>query len=937
MGLCGQPANCLNNKRRSTRGGGASRCSLAEQKTVVSIEWRDIDNVSESFLDGTSSEIYSNNNNASSPTTATAAAAAAAVDKIVGEVDDSKFLSSMTQMDLKESMKGQQLQLLSSSLHHKRRLWQAKRDRFGLLDPLRNPQRTITKLTLAVETAPSSNAIEEIMMKSGLKCSPRELNTILSALKDTERSVEFFEWMRSRGKTKANTHAYNFMCKILVQRQAWSRIDVLLKEMVEDDCKPDDFTYNMLIQFVGKARYPQHATKYFHEMLHMGVTPNRQTYSMIMMLYQKFGKLVEAEFVYQHMMQSGFISCTACSAMLTLYTRGGLYEKAEQVIQDMQVKGVAPDRDNWLKQLNAYGQQGKVKQAELVMFAMQEAGMTLGIVGYNSMITAYGKANRYESAVVLFDKLKEAGLQPDEVTYSCMIGACGREGKLKDALIYFEGMKARGICPSLSNFNTLINLHGKSRNVVGVVRVLSDMKKLGCRPDSHTLDAAVKAFERAGKSKKVMQVLTLLRDAGWFPSVACYGTLLHIYLKCSMQQEALQTFYALRKVEVAPKEYMCRSLICLCKESGMYDEAVKVFTEMQAAGVMPSMESSCTIMNVYSLMGEVAEAEALFNNLRQSRQKLDKIAYNVMINVYMRAGMNEEATSLFNIMEEQDDLVPDSYTFHSMLRLYQKCNMPLEAEKVYWRMVNAGIELDEVMCNCVINCCGRVLPLEETSRIFQDMIGMGFCANNITFNVMIDLYGKAGMLDRARNALKLAQSQGAADKISFSTLINAYGKRHDFPKMEATLWEMQNAGLGGSLEAFNSMLDSYGKAGLLDKLEDVLERMKKAGCRRDLSTYNILINIYGRNNQLGKMADIFQEMHDEGLQPDRWTYNTIIRTYGCADLPDQAVKTFKEMQDADIMPDRVTYINLIGAFEKTGNLLEAARWSLWMTQAGYSK
>jgi hypothetical protein len=103
MGLCGQPANCLTNKRRSTRGGGASRCSLAEQKTVVSIEWRDIDNVSESFLDGISSEIYSNNNNASSPTAATAATAAAAAaavdaDKIVGEADDSKFLSSMTQV-----------------------------------------------------------------------------------------------------------------------------------------------------------------------------------------------------------------------------------------------------------------------------------------------------------------------------------------------------------------------------------------------------------------------------------------------------------------------------------------------------------------------------------------------------------------------------------------------------------------------------------------------------------------------------------------------------------------------------------------------------------------------------------------------------------------------------------------------------------------------
>ncbi len=70
---------------------------------MVSIEWRDIDNVSESFLDGISSEIYSNNNNASSPTAATAATAAAAAaavdaDKIVGEADDSKFLSSMTQV-----------------------------------------------------------------------------------------------------------------------------------------------------------------------------------------------------------------------------------------------------------------------------------------------------------------------------------------------------------------------------------------------------------------------------------------------------------------------------------------------------------------------------------------------------------------------------------------------------------------------------------------------------------------------------------------------------------------------------------------------------------------------------------------------------------------------------------------------------------------------
>jgi hypothetical protein len=40
------------------------------------------------------------------------------------------------------------------------------------------------------------------------------------------------------------------------------------------------------------------------------------------------------------------------------------------------------------------------------------------------------------------------------------------------------------------------------------------------------------------------------------------------------------------------------------------------------------------------------------------------------------------------------------------------------------------------------------LPVEEMHKIFQQMNDARFAPNNITFNVMIDLYAKAGMLDR---------------------------------------------------------------------------------------------------------------------------------------------------------------------------------------------
>ena len=46
---------------------------------------------------------------------------------------------------------------------------------------------------------------------------------------------------------------------------------------------------------------------------------------------------------------------------------------------------------------------------------------------------------------------------------------------------------------------------------------------------------------------------------------------------------------------------------------------------------------------------------------------------------------------------------------------------------------------------------------------------------------------------------------------------------------------------------------------------------------------------------------------------------------------------FREMQDAGLEPDEITYKQLVRAFRRAGEYLEAARWSLWMKQAGFSR
>lgn len=605
----------------------------------------------------------------------------------------------------------------------------------------------VIKLVKSIETLPS-NAVHSLLSKSELQFTTREASFLLNGIHSQEKALAAFDWLYKSRKTTRNVYAYNIILKILGSRHEWSRIDALLSQMEEDNCEPDDYTFNTIIMSASKASYVSYATKSFKLMLQKGVQPTKLTYSMMMLLYQRKGYVEDAEQVYTHMVESGVHAVTAYSAMIALYTRSGMFVKSEQVMKVMKLNEVAPDRDNWLKQLNTYGQQGKIEEAEAIMETITSLGLSLGIVGYNSMITAYGKAALYDKAAALFERMKSEGLEPDEVTYSCMTGACGRVGKLREALRFFDEMKKLGIKPTSSNFCTMISLYGKAGNFPGILRVISDMKELGVKPDWHTLDAVVRAYDRAGQTNKVLQAMTLLRTVGWVEEPRSYGTLLHVYLKCNLQQEALRIFFAMRKHNTAPKEYMCRSLICACKDAGMFEGAHAVFEEMQVAGVVPSLESSCTMINVYGLNGDVKAAEALFESLRSSVQKLDIIVYNVMINVYMRFEMHEEALRLYSSMEEDDQLLPDSYTYHSMLRICQKCNLQEQAEEIYWRLRNSGVELDEVMCNCVLNTCARFLPLEEVHKVFQEMLALGYIPNNITFNVMIDLYGKAGMLDR---------------------------------------------------------------------------------------------------------------------------------------------------------------------------------------------
>ena len=768
----------------------------------------------------------------------------------------------------------------------------------------------------------------------GPELSVERCNAILKGLErcSDSKTMKFFEWMRENGKLEGNVSAYNLALRVLGRRGDWDAAETMIWEMNGDsDCQVNFQVYNTLIYACYKQGHVELGTKWFRLMLENGVRPNVATFGMVMSLYQKGWNVADSEYAFSQMRSFGITCQSAYSAMITIYTRMSLYDKAEEVIDFIQEDKVILNLENWLVLLNAYSQQGKLQEAERVLFSMQNAGFSPNIVAYNMLITGYGKASNMDAAQHIFRNLKNVGLEPDESTYRSMIEGWGRAENYKEAEWYYNELKRLGFKPNSSNLYTMINLQAKYADGEDAARTLDDMKRIGCQYSS-VLGTLLQAYERAGRIDRVPQIL----KGSFYEYVLVNQTscsiLVMAYVKHCLVDDAIKVLQEKQWKDTIFEDNLYHLVICSCKELGRLENAVKIYSQMP--NKKPNLHIMCTMIDIYSTLGRFSDAENLYLKLKSSEISLDMIAFSIVVRMYVKSGSLKDACSVLETMDEQKNIVPDIYLFCDMLRIYQQCGMLDKLQDLYYRILKMGVTWDSEMYNCVINCCARALPVDELSRLFDEMLLHGFAPNTITLNVMLDVYGKSRLFKKARKVLWLARKRGLVDVISYNTIIAAYGQSKDLKKMLSTVRQMQFNGFSVSLEVYNCMLDSYGKEGQIESFRSVLRRMKESSCASDHYTYNIMINIYGEQGWIEEVANVLTELKESGLGPDLCSYNTLIKAYGIAGMVEDAVVLVKEMRENGIQPDRITYINLINALRKNDEFLEAVKWSLWMKQMG---
>ncbi|WOG99452.1 hypothetical protein DCAR_0518804 [Daucus carota subsp. sativus] len=304
----------------------------------------------------------------------------------------------------------------------------------------------------------------------------------------------------------------------------------------------------------------------------------------------------------------------------------------------------------------------------------------------------------------------------------------------------------------------------------------------------------------------------------------------------------------------------------------------------------------------------------------------------------------QSALKIFDLLRKQHWYEPKGQTYTKLLVMLGKCRQPNQASLLFEIMLSEGLQptidvytallsaygfsglidkafqiiediksfseckLDVHTYSVLINCCFKYRRFDRVEHILQEMSYLGIQCSTVTYNTIIDGYGKAQLCTCL------------PDVFTFNSVVGTYGNCGQIEKMEKWFDEFQHMGVNPDIITFNILIQSYGKAGMYEKMSLVMEFMEKRFVSPTIVTFNIVINVFRRVKNIDQMEEFFLKMKHQGLKPNSITYCTLISAYSEAGLMHKVDSIMRQVENTDVILDTPFFNSAITAYGRAGNV-----------------
>lgn len=413
-------------------------------------------------------------------------------------------------------------------------------------------------------------AVLEKLRQSGVRLDIAAYNCVLDvcvSMGEMGRAKELVEEMRTIGTLDIVT--YNTLLKGYCVKRDVQGGKQLLKEMERVGLKPNDVSYNCIINAAASAGDFQEAWATVDMMEARGIAIDHYTVSIMM---KALKRVKNPKYV---------------GRALALLDRSGLSAWSDEILLNTVLETCIRHRE--------------YQRLEAILSKKGQDGCLVwpSVHTYASLIKASGVLKRLEQCWDLWKELtQKRDLQPNEIVLGCMLDALVSNGKLEDAVDLFQVWKKR-VTPNSVLYSTIMKGFANSHQAVRALETWNAMRADGIPGNTVVYNVVIDAQARVGAMEKVSELFGAMRREGCVPDVITYSTVVKGYCVRGDLDQAFKVFRSMQANNMVNDAIIYNTVLDGCIRHNRMDLADELLVDMEERSIAPSNFTLGILVKMY--------------------------------------------------------------------------------------------------------------------------------------------------------------------------------------------------------------------------------------------------------------------------------------------------------------------------------------------------
>lgn len=468
----------------------------------------------------------------------------------------------------------------------------------------------------------------------------------------------------------------------------------------------------------------------------------------------------------------------------------------------------------------------------------------LNTVVWNSMINEYIRKKHFQLAEDLFDGMPHK----DVVSWNTIFTGFRQMKDLEKCYKYFLLMRELDYMPNDLTFTILISSFLDSGFIVLTPQIHGQVVSLGLSMNDALVSALMRGYIDLGDRSSFFRVFdeVLVKDvAPWnvlilgymkfgfineaqnafnempVRNAFSYSTLINGYLKNKMLDRARCVFDLMKDKDVVSWSTMVKGYV----QWGKFVEALDLFVFMLSTETRPNHFTFSIVLDACVGCSSLFMGSQVHSCIFKMGVPLDVIVATSLLDMYAKCGDIEAAYTVFQSMVEKN-LV----SWNCIIGGYARHGLANRAMKEFERMINHGVQPDEITFTNVLSACGHGGFVEEGEMIFSSMkMKYGVEPEMEHYACMVDLYGKSGKLEKAEKLIN--EMPFEPDVVVWGALLGACGLHSSLKLGEAAangIFKLEQ----DHPAVYWMMSKMQGENGLWNSVTEMKKMIKDKGVRK---------------------------------------------------------------------------------------------------------